>query len=93
MFKTYAIQGVDAIQSAKKQFVSTFVQHEQFAKVLNGFVDAQAEYTKSAIDAGQKAFSDTQSILSDRTPFIEMSKKFQAYFPTSYCATPSKKAK
>jgi hypothetical protein len=93
MFKTYAHQGVDAIQSAKKQFVSTFVQHEQFAKVLNGFVDAQAEYTKSAIDAGAKAFSDTQSILSDRTPFVEMSKKIQAYFPTAYSATPSKKAK
>ena len=93
MFKTYAYQGVDAVQSAKKQFVSTFVQHEQFAKVLNGFVDAQAEYTKSAIDAGAKAFSDTQSILTDRTPFVELSKKMQAYFPTAYCAQPSKKAK
>lgn len=93
MFKTYAIQGVDAIQSAKKQFVSTFVQHEQFAKVLNGFVDAQAEYTKSAIDAGAKAFSETQSILTDRTPFVEMSKKFQAYFPAAYSAEPTKKSK
>lgn len=93
MFKTYAIQGVDAIQSAKKQFVSTFVQHEQFAKVLNGFVDAQAEYTKSAIDAGAKAFSDTQSIVSDRTPFVEFSKKIQSYFPAAYCAEPAKKAK
>lgn len=92
MFKTYAIQGVDAIQNAKKQFVSTFVQHEQFAKVLNGFVDAQAEYTKSAIDAGAKALSDTQSILSDRTPFVELSKKVQAYFPSAY-STPAKKAK
>lgn len=93
MFKTYAIQGVDAIQSAKKQFVSTFVQHEQFAKVLNGFVDAQAEYTKSAIDAGAKSFSDTQSILTDRTPFVEMSKKIQSYFPTAYSDAPTKKAK
>jgi hypothetical protein len=93
MFKTYAIQGVDAIQSAKKQFVSTFVQHEQFAKVLNGFVDAQAEYTKSAIDAGAKAFSDTQSILTDRTPYIDMAKKFSSYFPSSAYSTSAKKSK
>lgn len=93
MFKTQAIQGVDAIQSAKKQFVTTFVQHEQFAKVLNGFVDAQAEYTKSAIEAGAKAFSDTQSILTDRTPYVDMAKKFSAYFPTTAYSSPAKKAK
>jgi hypothetical protein len=93
MFKTYAYQGVDAIQNAKKQFVSTFVQHEQFAKVLNGFVDAQAEYTKSAIDAGLTAFSETQSIVTDRTPFVELSKKIQSYFPAAYSAEPTKKAK
>ena len=92
MFKTYAIQGVDAIQSAKKQAISTFVQHEQFAKVLNGFVDAQAEYTKSAIDAGAKAFSDTQSILTDRTPYVDMAKKFASYFPAAYSDS-AKKAK
>ena len=93
MFKTYAYQGVDAIQNAKKQFVSTFVQHEQLATVLNGFVDAQATYTKSAIDAGAQAFSGTQSILTDRTPFVELAKKVQAYFPGAYSAAPAKKAK
>lgn len=91
MFKTYAYQAVDGIQSAKKQFVTTFVQHEQFAKVLNGFVDAQAAYTKSAIDAGANAFSEVQSILTDRTPFVNMTKQFQSYFPTAYCAEPAKK--
>ena len=93
MFKTYAYQGVDAIQNAKKQFVSTFVQHKEFAEVLNGFIDAQAAYTKSAIDAGQQALSDTQGILTDRTPFVELAKKIQAYFPGAYCAAPAKKAK
>ena len=92
MFKTYAIQGVDAVQNAKKQFVSTFVQHEQFAKVLNGFVDAQAEYTKSAIDAGAKALSETQSILTDRTPYVKLAEKIQGYFPGAYSAS-TKKAK
>lgn len=93
MFKTYAYQGVDAIQNAKKQFVSTFVQHKEFAAVLNGFIDAQAAYTKSAIDAGEKALTETQGILTDRTPYVELAKKVQAYFPGAYCAAPAKKAK
>ena len=93
MFKTYAYQGVDAIQNAKKQFVSTFVQHKEFAKVLNGFVDAQTAYTKEAIAAGAAAFTGTQEILTDRTPYVELAKKVQSYFPGAYCAAPAKKAK
>lgn len=92
MFNQFAFQGVDAIQNAKKQFVSTFVQHEQFAKVLNGFVDAQTEYTKAAITAGSNAAQGIQEILTDRTPYVNLVKKVAEYFPTAACAT-SKKAK
>lgn len=42
---------IDAIQTAKKQFVGTFVQNETIAKALNEFVDAQSEYTKKAAKA------------------------------------------
>lgn len=86
MFNQYAFQAVDAIQSAKKQFVNTFVQHDEFKKVLTTFVDAQAEYTKSAITAGSQALSDTQSILTDRTPYVNFTKKIAEYFPTAACA-------
>lgn len=40
---------IDAVQTAKKQFVSTFVQNETVAKALNDFVDAQSDYTKKAV--------------------------------------------
>lgn len=40
---------IDAVQGAKKQFVSTFVQNEAIAAALNDFVDAQTEYTKKAV--------------------------------------------
>lgn len=83
MFNSFAIQGVDAIQGAKKQFVNTFVKHDELAKILNSFVDAQAEYTKSAIDAGIKAATGTVGILSDRATFAESTKKFQSYFDGS----------
>ena len=92
MFNQFAFQAVDGIQSAKKQFVNTFVQHEGFQKVLNNFVDAQAEYTKAAITAGSQAATGIQEILTDRTPYINFTKKIAEYFPTAACAT-SKKAK
>lgn len=44
---------IDAVQTAKKQFVNTaFANHEAVAKALNEFVDAQTEYTKKAVKAG-----------------------------------------
>jgi hypothetical protein len=90
MFQTFAHSGVDAIQTAKKTFVSTFVQHEQLKNILNGFVDAQTAYTKSAIDAGIKVSTDIGGVLSDRTPYVQMTEKFASYFPA---ATSTKKSK
>ena len=46
---------IDAVQTGKKQFVSTFVQNETVAKALNSFIDAQTEYTKKAVKAGTDA--------------------------------------
>ena len=46
---------IDAIQTAKKTLVSTFVTNQTIADSLNGFVDAQTEYTKKALKAGTEA--------------------------------------
>jgi hypothetical protein len=43
---------IDAVQTAKKQWVKTFVQNEAVAKAMNDYVDAQSEYTKAASKAG-----------------------------------------
>jgi hypothetical protein len=97
MFNTFAFQGVDAIQSAKKQFVNTFVQNEKIKDALNGFVDAQASYTKDAITAGSVATSKVTELFTDRTPYVEATKKMSEFvapfFPTASCAKPAKKAK
>ena len=93
MFNQFAFQAVEGIQSAKKQFVSTFVQHDGFQKVLNNFVDAQTEYTKSAIEAGSAAVSGIQEILTDRTPYVKMAQKVAEYFPAAGAFAKSKKAK
>jgi hypothetical protein len=44
---------IDLIQNGKKTFVSTvFANNSTIAEALNGFVDAQTEYTKKAVKAG-----------------------------------------
>jgi len=83
MINQIASQGVDAIQGAKKTFISATVQNEQLKNILNNFVDAQASYTKSAIDAGIKMSSGIGGVLSDRTPYVDMMEKFTQYFPTA----------
>lgn len=63
MFNTFAYAFVDSVQSAKKQAIATFVPHDGLAKALNQFVDAQTQYTKSAIDAGVKAAATVGEIV------------------------------
>ena len=97
MINTFAFQAVDSVQSAKKQFVSTFVQNEKIKEALNGFVDAQATYTKDAITAASVSASKVSELFTDRTPYVEATKKMSdfiaPFFPTAACAKPAKKAK
>jgi len=51
---------VDAVQTAKKTFVNTFITNESVKDAMIKFVDAQAEYTKRAAKVG----TDTVSTLT-----------------------------
>ena len=93
MFNTFAFQAVDSVQNYKKQFVSTFVPQAQIKEALNGFIDAQAAYTKEAITAGSVATTKVVETFTDRTPYVKFAETLQSYFPTASCAKPSKKAK
>jgi hypothetical protein len=44
-------QIIDTIQGGKKQFVNTFVKDEKFKAELNKLIDAQAQATKTAVEA------------------------------------------
>ena len=55
---------IDAVQTGKKQLVKTFVHNEAVADALNQFVDAQTEYTKTAIKSGTETFSVITSELN-----------------------------
>ena len=43
---------VDAVQTAKKTWVNTFVTNETAKDTMIKFIDAQAEYTKKAAKVG-----------------------------------------
>jgi hypothetical protein len=90
MFNTFAFQGVDAVQNAKKQFVSTFVPQAEIKEALNGFVDAQTAYTKDAITAGSVAFTKVAEVFTDRTPYVKFAETMQSYFPTAKTAKKGK---
>jgi len=72
MLNTFAYAAVDAVQTSKKQFVTTFVKHEGISDTLLGFIDAQEKYTKDAIDAGLGVFASMSSILSDKSLYTNL---------------------
>ena len=43
---------IDAVQTAKKSFVNTFVTNEAVKESMIKFIDAQADYTKRASKVG-----------------------------------------
>lgn len=64
---------IDAIQTGKKSFVSSFVTNDKIAKVLNDFVDSQTVYTKEAVKATTTmmttVMSETTKSFQDLTKF------------------------
>ena len=50
MFSYYINQYVDAVQTAKKNWVDKSVQDTDLAKHMHKFVETQREYTKAAVN-------------------------------------------
>jgi hypothetical protein len=45
---TYINNGIDAIETAKKTFVQTFVPNAEFQKPFNTYIEAQAKFAREA---------------------------------------------
>ena len=89
MFNTATYAFIDSVTDLKKQFVEQTVQHEGIKNALNGFVDAQAKYTKSAADAGMQSMMSLGMIFTSKDFYTEMGDQFKAMVP----ALNTKKAK
>lgn len=72
MFNTIAHAAIDAVQSSKKKFVGTFVQHEGIAQILNNFVDSQTAYTKAAVDTGITTVTALGSVVANKQFYEQM---------------------
>ena len=81
MFNTATYAFIDGVSDFKKKFVETTVQHEGIQKALNGFVDAQAKYTKSAADAGLQAMTSLGLILSSKEFYSDLADQYKAMVP------------
>lgn len=71
MFDTYIHTYIDAVQNGKKEFVKNAVKQERLANILNEFVDAQTQYTKSFVHSSFNSMTSLGSLM--------MSKDFYNY--------------
>lgn len=79
MFGYYINQAVDAVQTAKKNWVSNNVFDKSLATHMHSFVDTQTEYTKAAVNNFQSfgmafagyATGKTQTALKKGAEWIE----------------------
>lgn len=84
MIKTLMNTTVDTIQTSKKIFVDIFVKHEDLAKSLNEFVDAQTDYTKQAIDASIKTGNEVYKTVFDKSFYADAMKAAQQSMQSSF---------
>ena len=84
MLTTFTTIAIDSIQEGKKQFVSTFVKHDQIAKALNQFIDSQTAYTKEMVETAIETNSTFYGLITEPAFYKELADSV---------TKPSKKAK
>jgi hypothetical protein len=81
MFNTATYAFIDGVSDFKKKFVEQTVQHEGIKNALNGFIDAQTKYTKSAADAGMQSMMSLGMIFTSKDFYTEMGDQVKAMVP------------
>lgn len=91
MFNTFTDSIIDTIQTAKKASAD-LIPHKELKQSLVNLVDVETKLTKEAVQAGSEFFTKLGEIAMDRTPFVEVQKNFEKFYPSNVFAS-SKKAK
>jgi hypothetical protein len=89
MFNTATYAFIDGVSDLKKQVVEATVQHDGIKTALNGFVDAQAKYTKTAADAGMQSMMALGMIFTSKEYYSDLADQYKNLVP----AFTTKKAK
>ena len=93
MFNTATYAFIDGVSDFKKKFVESTVQHDGIKNALNGFVDAQAKYTKQAADAGMQSMMSLGMIFTSKDFYTEMGDQVKAMVPAFNIAKSAKSTK
>jgi len=93
MFNTATYALIDGVTDFKKQFVEQTVQHEGIKTALNGFIDAQSKYTKSAADAGMQSMMSLGMIFTSKDFYTQLADQYKAMVPAFNIAKSAKSAK
>jgi hypothetical protein len=57
---------IDTIQSAKKQFVTTFVTDKELQKPLFAFVEAQTDFVKQIVKTSEELTNQTKDAFTKK---------------------------
>ncbi len=95
MLKSIAHDTVDAIQNGKKQFVATIIKHDKLAETMNKFIDAQAQYTKDAINTMVDATTSFGMLVTDKSFYKDLADAYgvDKLVPASFAGTKAKSKK
>lgn len=72
MIKYLSHDAIDFVQNGKKAFVTIFIRHDELAKSINSFIDAQTRYTKDSSDALYSSATELGNLVSDKNFVQEM---------------------
>jgi hypothetical protein len=93
MFNTATYAFIDGVSDLKKQIVESTVQHDGIKTALNGFIDAQAKYTKSAADAGMQSAMALGMIFTSKDFYTQLADQYKAMVPAFNIAKSAKSTK
>ena len=93
MFNTATYAFIDGVSDFKKKFVEQTVQHEGIKTALNGFIDAQSKYTKSAADAGMQSAMALGMIFTSKDFYTQLADQYKAMVPAFNIAKSAKSTK
>lgn len=71
-FNIFSLGAVEVIQGYKKLWVRVFVPHKEVRNIFNEFIDDQTKYTRSAADAGNRAYAALFRLTGRRTFLSEV---------------------
>ena len=83
MFNAASYAFIDGVSDFKLKFVDQTVQHDGIKNALNGFIEAQRKYTKTAADAGMQSMMSLGMIFTSKAFYDDVAEQAKALVPAA----------